>query len=216
MAYYPNLIPSTKIHSFTTTKNTSLLDLLELPPLKNCQLAQMEQVHHNRFTLIDQTKPQTKQAKIYSGVDALITTQKKIILAVKTADCLPILFYHPKPLIGLIHAGRRGTMAKITQKVFNFAKHLLKNDKSQNGNNADNWQIWLGPAICADCYQINRQQDLHFDLKKHNLDQIKKELPDKKISLYQNNDCTACQNEQFYSYRKEGTSGRNWSLICLN
>ncbi len=136
-------------------------------------------------------------------VDAMYTTQHNLTLAVRTADCLPILFYHPLPLIGVIHAGRKGTQNNITSKTF-------QKIQAQYGIE-DNFSIWLGPAICFNCYQIDREKDIHFDLIKENLPQLPANS-----DMHFSNLCTSCRTDLFFSYRKEGPhTGRIYSLICI-
>ncbi|MBD3170066.1 MAG: hypothetical protein GF307_11330, partial [candidate division Zixibacteria bacterium] len=49
--------------------------------------------------------------------DAIITAEKDIAISVHTADCLPILVYHPDGFIAAVHAGWRGTLQKIALKT---------------------------------------------------------------------------------------------------
>ena len=53
--------------------------------------------------------------------DAVITDQRKLPIAVLTADCVPILLYDSKKdLIAAIHAGWKGALKGIVQKVISF------------------------------------------------------------------------------------------------
>ena len=57
--------------------------------------------------------------------DAIITDQKNLPIAVLTADCVPILLYdRKKKIIAAIHAGWKGALKGIIQKVISFITAL--------------------------------------------------------------------------------------------
>ena len=78
----------------------------------------LNQVHSNKFIFInDNFKFDKKRIK----ADAIITDQKKLPIAVLTADCVPILLYDQKKImIAAIHAGWRGAFKGIIKNVINF------------------------------------------------------------------------------------------------
>lgn len=210
-------------------KNKSLNETLSDEKFKNFSLIEMEQTHSDNFIEIFEA-PEKKQT--IPNVDALITTKKNILLAVKSADCLPILIHwndgNNKNVIAAIHSGRVGTEKKILTKVLNYLKLKYgigskKSPTSLDENLTNNLTIWLGPAICNKCYQINKEKNLHFDLYQKNIDQIAESFP--KIELQAANMilnversefCTLHNNELFHSYRKSGTGvAMNYSLIGL-
>jgi polyphenol oxidase len=168
----------------------------------------MNQVHGNDFhevTPLDVAGP--KNIEI-NNVDALFTKEKGIGISVKSADCLPILIYHPMKMIGVIHAGRKSTELNILPRVLGAIK---KTYKISNG-----FKIWFGPCICASCYQIDKEKDLHYDLISENKKQLKDILTQSSYQLDSFSACTACRNDLFFSYRKEGKfSGRLYSYIFL-
>ena len=52
------------------------------------------------------------------GVDGLVTTEKNLFLCVNTADCVPLFFLEPEnKIIGIAHAGWKGTLHEIGKKV---------------------------------------------------------------------------------------------------
>lgn len=171
--------------------------------ISNLPSIALEQTHSADFIEIIDSTDQT-----ILTVDAAFTKLPNLHLRVKHADCLPVLFYHPSQLIGVVHAGRKGTEHKILQKLL----HHLKN----NFNINDGLELWFGPAICYKCYQINREKDLHYDLVKNNTEQVRKIFSEDQATIVYSNHCTAHENEQFYSYRKEGKGvPMNWSGIAL-
>lgn len=151
-----------------------------------------------------------KQPVVFlDNTDSVFTNDPNLVLVVKTADCYPILLYHPKGVVGVVHAGRAGTEKKILAKAL---KSMIDREKWFKTG----WQIWFGPKICADCYQINKKTDEHYDLKSKNAKQLLEVLEGTDNHALDSGFCTAHQNDWFYSYRKEGAGvGMNYGMIAL-
>ena len=78
---------------------------------------------------------------------ALLTTERAAILAVKSADCLPLLIHAPDiGCIAAVHAGWRGLVQDFPDRVM---KSLLG-----RGAAATAMRVVLGPAICQACYEV--------------------------------------------------------------
>ncbi len=194
------------VQTAVTGRGESLADLLAvLAPASSSKkhLLQMEQIHgaesavvDERFDLETLTAQSPADTSRLSGVDAVLTSLPNLTLEVRTADCAPILLAHPSGIIGVIHAGRNGTEQKILQKTLNLLK--------ETWNITDDLHIWIGPHICAECYEINRQTSEHYDLLTENLKQLHAEFAPETISLTLDGRCTAHHNGKLYSYRKEG------------
>jgi YfiH family protein len=155
--------------------------------------------------------------------DALITNSPETFLGILTADCLPILIVDQrKKVIAAIHAGRQGTALYIT------AKTLRKMKKEFNCSFKD-LLISMGPSIGSCCYEIDEkvfQQEWDpfstskgtgkwmVDLAQINMAQMKREGVKKEqiswVSL-----CTRCHSDLFFSYRKDGRTGRQLSFIGI-
>lgn len=165
------------------------------------------------------------------NTDALISNLPKVALALNFADCVPIIFYDPiKKAVGCAHAGWRGTVAKIGVKT-------VQKMIDEFGCETENIIALIGPAIGECCFEVgedvkksllasvgvcqNKQEDLKIsNLKSSNVDlkQINKlqllAMGLKKIDVCEY--CTSCQNELFFSYRKEkGNTARHSAVICL-
>ncbi len=85
----------------------------------------------------------------YSDVDGLVTNEKGIILAVFTADCVPLYFVDPvKEAIGLAHSGWRGT-------VGNMAGIMVERMKKEFGSDPKDLIVAIGPSICRKCYEVD-------------------------------------------------------------
>ena len=88
-----------------------------------------QQTHSDHVEIVDERLE-------YPDTDGLIITQKNIPIALKFADCTPLIFYDTQQKIGAIsHAGWRGTAQKIAPKTIN----------KMNSNPSDIIAI-IGPA----------------------------------------------------------------------
>lgn len=80
--------------------------------------------------------------------DGILTTVPSLTLAVRTADCVPIILYAPDiNAIAAVHAGWRGSLNFIQQR----AVCLM----AAKGADPALIQARIGPAICGVCYQID-------------------------------------------------------------
>jgi purine-nucleoside/S-methyl-5'-thioadenosine phosphorylase / adenosine deaminase len=86
------------------------------------------------------------------GVDALVTATPGVVLAILTADCLPIVLHDPVAgVLACVHAGWRGTVAGVTAAALTALKDL--------GSRPSDVVAGLGPAIAGDGYQVG--PDVH-------------------------------------------------------
>ncbi len=201
MDYLSSLLADEKVVTVSTTRNVTLGKALKKFELDELPLIEMEQVHGDQIAIIDEAKTQTVK-----GVDALLTTLPNVVLSARTADCLPVLISHPSGLIGVVHCGRKSTELGLLKKVLETIRDKYSITKDV--------KIWFGPAICERCYQINREPDTHFNLVRKNFQQVLEVFPGGQADVSPANFCTFHQNEHFYSYRKENTEERNYSLIA--
>ena len=80
--------------------------------------------------------------------DALVSNVPKILLGVKTADCVPLLLGDPETgAFAAVHAGWKGTSASI---VLRAVEHLQREYGTQVGN----LLVAIGPAANACCYEV--------------------------------------------------------------
>ena len=183
----------------------------------------INQSHGNDVLVID------KPVKDISGLsktsaDAIITNQCGIAIGILTADCVPILLLDPiKKVVGVVHAGWRGTAKRIIQKVVEIMVKHFDSDKKAI-------LAAIGPSIGQCCYKvdgmvakefggnefINKEDDCwRLDLKKANLYQMLHiGLLEKNISV--EDLCTSCRNDLFFSYRADNKkTGRQLNFIML-
>lgn len=79
--------------------------------------------------------------------DAVITAEKGLCIAVKTADCIPILLYDvQKHLIAAVHAGWRGTVGRIVEKTL----HLMD-------SRAEDLHAIIGPGISEESFEVGNE-----------------------------------------------------------
>jgi purine-nucleoside/S-methyl-5'-thioadenosine phosphorylase / adenosine deaminase len=83
--------------------------------------------------------------------DASLTQSAGLLLAVQTADCVPILLADPKNrAVAAVHAGWRGTLARIVEKA-------IGQMQMQFGSEAANLLAAIGPAIGGCCYEVGTE-----------------------------------------------------------
>jgi YfiH family protein len=90
-------------------------------------------------------------------VDALVTDQPGVALFATYADCYPIVLWDPeKRVVGLVHAGWRGTLAGVVAEAVRFmgdeygCRHI---------------RAGIGPGICGRCYQVGEEVATKFDAR---------------------------------------------------
>ncbi|MGB7554601.1 MAG: peptidoglycan editing factor PgeF [Candidatus Korobacteraceae bacterium] len=89
--------------------------------------------------------------------DGVITDTSELVLAVKTADCVPVLLADLKRrVVGAFHAGWRGTVARIVEKGVGEMRR-------QFGSQPRNLRAAIGPSIRRCCYQVGPEVRAEFD-----------------------------------------------------
>jgi YfiH family protein len=97
--------------------------------------------------------------------DGFFTNEKGISLSVRTADCLPMIFYHPKgEILGLLHAGWKGTALMIAKKFLLMMRELYNLEFKD-------WEVSMGPCIDFLNYEVGKGVFEFFD--KFNIEGIK-------------------------------------------
>ena len=169
----------------------------------------MNQVHGNEVIEVDSNSNSPVTA------DALITRQAGLPLAVLCADCLPILIKGSK-IVGAIHAGRRGILNGIIAETISRMRAL----------GGDNLVATIGPAICSRCYEvdlpmyldaISHDAELANNTETHCLDlkrAARSQLSFHGVEVSDLEICTA-HDSNFFSYRRDGITGRNVGVIVL-
>lgn len=157
------------------------------------------------------------------NMDAFITGEKGVALSIFVADCLPVFIIDKdKGVIALAHAGWRGTKSSIVKKTIFMMQQVFK-------SNPKDLIALLGPAMRRCCYEVEpefleyfkrgvykQNGKLYFDNIELNCLQLK-ETGVLDSNIFDCGFCTHCQNDEFFSYRKEKEScGRQMALIVKN
>jgi hypothetical protein len=199
--------------------------LLSILP-KNIFIQWFEQVHGNDVAVIESVSAKAIVA------DAAITKEKNIALAIMTADCLPILLSTKQGNeIAAIHGGWRPLVGNI-----------ISNTLAKMSAPPSDLVAWLGPCIGADAFEVGeevRQQFIElsplfepaFIKQRGSLTPSDDNQDDKYLAnlvliatlqlhhlgitnLNILADCTFSKKDEYFSYRRDGQTGRMASVIC--
>ena len=214
------IIKSKEQNLSTQVKKNTSKRLLKKIFSEETHIIVLQQVHGNRCLTI---KKGDELKKKYKG-DAILTDRKDIFLTISVADCLPIFLVEPKrKMVGLIHAGWRGTLLGI-------AKQAIRKAKNEFGCIPEDCTLLFVPAILRCCYEISDGIAILFDEdclirspgEKPKLDLIYANLKQflncgvKRKKIFATKDCTCCNKEIFHSFRRDGNeAGRMRAFLGI-
>lgn len=195
-------------------RNRSLLRERLALPAEPCWLTQ---VHGNKVITAAQKCESPPQA------DASVTDQPNVVCAVMTADCLPVLLCdRAGQHVAAVHAGWRGLHHRIISAT---VKHLSVTPTDL--------LAWLGPAIGPAAFEVGADvysAFVHLDPAYAAVFTVKDaqhwwmdayaaarwELSQLGVTaVYGGDFCTFQDAARFYSYRRDGVTGRMASLIWI-
>lgn len=180
----------------------------------------LNQTHTNLILNLDNPPP-----TLETSYDAALTRQPNKVCVVMTADCLPIFLTDTKgSFVAAVHAGWRGLHNKIIAKSIHLANVSSKEIIA-----------YIGPAICQEHFEVgldvyklfvelDPDNNKYFKIKnsnKFNCDLVaiaRHQLEQTGVlteQIYSSDQCTYCNNNLFYSYRKDNETGRFASLIWI-
>lgn len=193
-----------------------------------------EQVHGNRVEIVtieERGKGRYNLDDAIKNADGIVTNSPDILLTSFYADCVPLYFFDPvNKVIGLAHAGWKGTVLKIGEQMINTMK---KNFNS----NINDIKTAIGPSIDQCCYEVNDQvirplkesitnipeiaiidkKNGHYDLDLKKINQqifLDAGILPENIEI--SSLCTSCEEKMFFSHRRDkGHTGRMISWIGL-
>lgn len=150
--------------------------------------------------------------------DALIENKPGCPVAVKSADCVPILLVDERRrAVAAVHAGWRGASQKIVQKAVSAMAAQFSSD-------AGDLHAAIGPAIGKCCYEVGEEVASQFGVPGHpahlDLAQInQQQLIEHGVApgrVYLAGLCTKCLEKDFYSWRRDGErAGRMLSVAGI-
>jgi YfiH family protein len=114
-------------------------------------LVTLRQVHSDIIRFVD-SPPESQLAG-----DGLITSTPGLLLAIQTADCLPIILVDPKRrAVGVFHAGWRGTVKRIVEKGVGEMRRYF-------GSRTRDLKAAIGPGIHGCCYEVGQEVRDQFE-----------------------------------------------------
>jgi len=154
--------------------------------------------------------------------DGVITSSPNVVCSAMTADCLPVLITNTQGTqVAAVHAGWRGLAGGIVENALtHFSNDVM---------------LWLGPAIGPQAFEVGEdvlQAFLDYDSKAEAAFVLGKQqgkwwanmatltrLRMAKLGIDQVFDsglCTYQDPQRFYSYRRDGVTGRQATFIWIN
>jgi YfiH family protein len=182
---------------------------------------------HGRVSFLTQVHGAAVARAPWDGApeaDASLATEAGILLAIETADCLPVLFVDPvRRAVAAGHAGWRGTAAGVAAAAL---RALV-----DSGSRLADVRAALGPAIGACCYEVGEEVQAalgpglahcfrdggrgrpHLDLRAANRAQLEAAglAP---AAIFDIDECTYCRSDLYHSWRRDGpAAGRMIHLV---
>ncbi|EKO3674560.1 peptidoglycan editing factor PgeF [Vibrio metschnikovii] len=175
----------------------------------------LNQTHSTRVIEVSQPSYKVLDA------DGIVTSTPRVVCSAMTADCLPILITNMQGTrVAAVHAGWRGLAGGIVEQALDkFSDDVL---------------IWLGPAIGPQAFEVGDEvrqvfcdYDSHAQRAFSATSNCGKWLADiaqlaqlrlAKIGIDQvvkSDLCTYQHDQQFYSYRRDGVTGRQACFIWI-
>ncbi|MFP5385846.1 MAG: polyphenol oxidase family protein [Bacteriovoracia bacterium] len=168
---------------------------------------EMEFIHATQVHGTDIVSPETLPAE----ADGIIVSWENFEkpLAIKTADCLPIVIEGEKGVI-FLHAGWRG----LANGILNKPEIEMINPQ----------RVFIGPSIHECCFEVSKdfkdnfpdspffkkvKDKYFFNLQEEAKRQLREKFPSLLVQYAPV--CTSCNNS-LHSYRRDKTKERNWNL----
>ena len=114
------------------------------------KLISLKQIHSDVIHLFDAAPAEPCRG------DASVTNRSGLLLAVQTADCVPILLVDPKKrAVAAVHAGWRGTLQRIVVKAIGQMQMQFKSKPAD-------LLAAIGPSIGGCCYEVGSEVATQF------------------------------------------------------
>jgi polyphenol oxidase len=187
-----------------------------LSPFVPTEPVWMNQVHGIR--VLDASK-----SGCVESADAAFTTQANVVCVTMTADCLPILLCNQQgSVVAAVHAGWRS----LCDGVIEATVKAMAVDNNQ-------LLAWLGPAIGPDTFEVGEEVRAQFVEKDQQAASAFKSHGDRYLGdlyaiakqrlnhigvtqIYGGGLCTYTDASRFFSFRRDGATGRMAALIWLS
>lgn len=154
---------------------------------------------------------QVTEPVIAGAADGLVTTVGGLPLAVRTADCVPVVI-HASGAVAVAHAGWRGMAAGVVAATVDAVRRAGQEPV----------RAAIGPSIGPCCYEVGDEVIAAFDGRS---DRTRQGTPSVDLwseaerqldglAVWRSDLCTYCETG-FHSYRADGTAHRQTSIGWL-
>ena len=165
--------------------------------LSDRTFATAEQVHGSQVTEVP-VSGLTPSPPI-EGADALITNRRDACLGIYVADCCAVYLVDTRrPVIGLVHSGRKGTELGIVPKAIQMMRVSFD-------TRPEELVVQLSPCIRPPHYEVDFAEEIVRQCRQAGV-----------LRTFDAGTCTAAHPDLYYSYRREkGRTGRMLALLAL-
>ncbi len=179
------------------------------------RLADMHQVHGSDVRVVDGARPSAAEC------DGLVTGTPGVVLAVRVADCVPVLLADEVAgVVGAAHAGRLGLASGVVPATVRRMRDLGASDLT----------AWVGPHVCGGCYEVpaDMQEEVAATVPEAratttwgtpSLDLgagVRAQLESAGVEVHDAARCTR-ETGDLYSHRRDGArAGRQAGLVTLH
>jgi len=208
-------IPDTNFNQIRSGRNNFQVfqEIVKKAGMDQNQIAWAEQVHGCEIKNVN-------SAGLFKNCDGLITSDSKIGLAIRTADCAAVMVYDPvQKVIANFHVGWRGARLGIISRG-------IQNLQEKYYSKPQDLLISISPFIRACCYRVgpefhqyfapkyirHYQGFLYLDLRKIILDQLLI-AGCEKTQIDWCDHCVFCHSDGYPSFRRTKTFNRIIHII---
>lgn len=143
--------PNDSRAAVTRNRSLFLAELGVVQGRKSWPLITLRQIHSDLIHRVD------RAPKNLLAGDGLVTATPGLVLAVQSADCLPVILVDPKQLaIGVFHAGWRGTAKRIVEKGAGEMRRYFNSDPGH-------LLAAIGPGVQRCCYEVGEEVRACFE-----------------------------------------------------
>ena len=149
------------------------------------------------------------QCGVLGEADVLVTSAPSRPIAILTADCAPVIL-EGEERIGVVHAGWRGVVGGAVEAGVAAVDRVRR--------------AWIGPSIHACCYEVGPEVIEAFRAKDLPVADASRVDPARAAAVLLrragvedvvvSDICTSC-DERYFSYRRDGTTGRQGAFAWL-
>lgn len=205
---------------------------LELAAALQAQPVWLQQVHGHRVVRL--THPM-KDALAETQADGVFTTEPGLVCSVMVADCLPILLAAPEGRgVAALHAGWRGLAGAGDKNGKGIADTGVAALCEASSSDPSDLQAWLGPCIGPTAFQVGADvlrgfgvdpTQGHSRFIRQSADRWLADLAGLAKDRLQSlglkrieggHWCTVSEPSRFFSFRRDGVTGRQAACIWLD